>query len=58
MINFDKYTNENKKSTILIDHIFLIIHIRILIIGGSGFGKINALLNMIHNQPDIDKIYL
>ena len=31
---------------------------RILIIGGSGSGKTNALLNLIKNQPDIDKIYL
>ena len=31
---------------------------RILIIGGSGSGKTNALLNLIHNQPYIDKIYL
>ena len=31
---------------------------RILIIGGSGTGKTNALLNLINNQPDIDKIYL
>ena len=31
---------------------------RILIIGGSGSGKRNALLNLIENQPDIDKIYL
>ena len=31
---------------------------RILIIGGSEFGKTNALLNLINNQPDIDKIYL
>ena len=31
---------------------------RILIIGGSGSGKTNALLNLIHNQQDIDKIYL
>ena len=30
----------------------------ILIIGGSGSGKTNALLNLIENQPDIDKIYL
>ena len=27
-------------------------------IGGSGYGKTNALLNLINNQPDIDKIYL
>ena len=31
---------------------------RILIIGDSGSGKTNALLNLINNQPDIDKIYL
>ena len=31
---------------------------RILIIGGSGSGKTNALLNLINYQPDIDKIYL
>ena len=28
----------------------------ILIIGGSGSGKTNALLNLINHQPDIDKI--
>ena len=31
---------------------------RILIIGGSGSGKTNALLNLIENQPDIAKMYL
>ena len=31
---------------------------RILIIGGSGSGKTNALLNLINNEPDFDKIYL
>ena len=32
---------------------------RILIIGGSGSGKTNVLLNLIkHQQPDIEKIYL
>ena len=31
---------------------------RILIIGGSGSGKINKLLNLINEQDDIDKIYL
>ena len=36
------------------DHIY-----RILIIGVSGSGKTNMLLNLlIHQQPDIDKIYL
>ena len=31
---------------------------RILIVGGSGSGETNALLNLINNQPHIDKIYL
>ena len=58
MINFDEYTNENKiehnlKWPHIPDHLY-----RILIIGGSGSGKTNALLNLINNQPDIDKIYL
>ena len=30
----------------------------IFIIGGSGSGKTNALLHLIKNEPDIDKIYL
>ena len=58
MINFDNYTNENK-----IEHNLKWIYIpdhpyRILIAGGSGSGKTNALLNLINNQLDIDKIYL
>ena len=58
MINFDDYTNENKtehnsKWTNIPDHPY-----RILIIRGSGSGKTNALLNLINDQPDIDKIYL
>ena len=63
MIHFDDYANENKtvqelrshnlKWTYIPDHPY-----RILIIGGSGSGKTNALLNLIHTQPDIDKIYL
>ena len=57
MINFDEYTNENKidhnsKWSYIPDHSY-----RILIISGSGSGKTNALLNLINNQPDIDKIY-
>ena len=31
---------------------------RVLIVGGSGSGKTNALLNLISNHPDIDNIYL
>ena len=58
MINFDEYTNENKINhnpnwPYIPDHPY-----RILIIGGSGSGKTNTLLNLINNQPDIDKIYL
>ena len=58
MINFDEYTNENKRKHNLNwpyvpDHPY-----RILIIGYSGSGKTNALLNLINNKPDIDKIYL
>ena len=56
MINFYDYTNENiveHKWSYIPDHPY-----RILIIGGSGSGKTNALLNLINNQSDIDKIYL
>ena len=58
MINFDNYTNENKtehnsKWPYIPDHAY-----RVIIIGGSGSGKTNALLNLINNQLDIDKIYL
>ena len=31
---------------------------RISVIGYSGSGKTNSLLNLIGHQPDIDKIYL
>ena len=48
-----------KLSIIKIGHINHIDHpYRILIIGGSGSGKTNLLLNLIENQPDIDKIHL
>ena len=58
MINSDEYTNENKRKhnpnwPYIPDHPY-----RILIIGGSGTVETNALLNLINNQPDIDKIYL
>ena len=56
MINFDDYVNENKIKhnknwPYIPDHPH-----RILIIGGSGSRKTNLLLNLIENQPDIDKI--
>ena len=63
MINSDDYINKknrvalktihNKNWPYIPDHPY-----RILIIGGSGSGKINLLLNLIEKQPDIDKIYL
>ena len=50
MINFDSIANENNKEHIkkwpfILDHPY-----RILIIGGSGSGKTNALLNLIKTQ--------
>ena len=58
MINFDEYTNENKKEHNLNWPYISDYPYRILIIGGSGTGKTNALLNLINNQQDIDKICL
>ena len=58
MINFDNYTDENNtehnsKWSHVPDHPY-----RVLIIGDSGSGKTNALLNLINNHLDIDKINL
>ena len=58
MINLDSIINENNKNhnekwPYIPDHLY-----RILIIGGSGSGKTNALLNLINEQNVIDKIYL
>ena len=58
MINFDDYVNENKTGhnrnwPYTPSHPY-----RILIIGGSGSGKTNVLLNLAENQPYIDKMYL
>ena len=47
-----KIKPNNKNWPYIPDHLS-----RILIIGGSGSGKTNLLLNLIENQPDIDKIY-
>ena len=63
MINFDDYANGNNGVALKTEHNlkwpFIPDHpYRILIIGGSGSGKTNALLNLINTQPDIDKIYL
>ena len=58
MTNLDSNTNENNKEHIekwpfIPDHPY-----KILIIGGSRSRKTNALLNLIKEQDDIDKIYL
>ena len=58
MINLDIITNENNKKhnekwPFIPEHPY-----RILIIGGSGLGKTNILLNLINEQHDIDTIYL
>ena len=57
-MNFDDCANENKrqhnlKRPYIPDHPY-----RMLIIGGSGSGKANALLNSISDQLHIDQIYL
>ena len=58
MTNFDSYINESKtehnKNWPYIPHC----PYRILIIGGSGSGKANVLLNLIENQSYIEKLYL
>ena len=58
MINLDSITNENnnkhnEKWPYIPDPPY-----RIIIIGGSGSGKTNVLINLINKQNDIDKIYL
>ena len=58
MINIDNVVNDNNKKhnenwPYIPDHPY-----SILIIGGSGSGKTNTLLNLINEQRGIDKIYL
>ena len=54
MINLDDVTKENIKKNII-----QIGSYRILIVGGSGFGKTNSLLNLInHNQILMEFIYM
>ena len=59
MINLDNYVNKNENKTVhnknwsyISDYPY-----RILIIGGSLSGT-SALINLINEQNDIDKIYL
>ena len=56
MINFEnkivqELCSHNPKRPYIPDHPY-----RILITGGSGSGKTNALLNLINNQPGINII--
>ena len=58
MINLDNITNKNNKEhnekwPYIPDNPY-----RILIIGDSASGKTNALINLIHEQNNIDKFYL
>ena len=58
MVNVDNYVSENRTKhnrnwPYIPNHPY-----RTLIIGGSGSEKRKVLLNLIENQPDIDKIYL
>ena len=54
MVNLDSITNKNNKKWLYIpDHPY-----RILMIGGWKSGKKYALINLINEQNDIDKIYL
>ena len=57
MINFDNYVSENRTEhntnwPYIPDHPYR------LIIGCPVSGKTNVLLNLIEEQPDIDKIFL
>ena len=58
MISFDDYASENESEDNPNWPHTPDKPCRILIIGGSGSGKTNLLLNLIEDQPDIDKIYL
>ena len=58
MISLDSITDKNNKEhsekwLYIPDHPY-----RITIIGGSGSGKANALINLTNEQNDFDKIYL
>ena len=55
-INLDSITNENNKKysekwPYISDQSY-----RIMVIGGAGSGKTNALLNLTNEQDEIDKI--
>ena len=57
MFNFDYITKEyikehNRNWPEIPDH-----PCRVSIVGGFGSGKTNALINLINNEPDIDKTF-
>ena len=57
MFNFDSITKEyikehNPNWSEIPDHPY-----KMLMVGDSGSGKINALLNLINHEPYIDKMY-
>ena len=57
MTNFDDFTKgnvkeHNSKWPQMSDYLYWI-----LIIGGSGYEKLNSLFNLMTHQPDIDQIY-
>ena len=58
MLNLDNITKANNKEHNKTWPYIPVHPYRILIIGGSGSRKTNALLNLISQQDDIDKIYL
>ena len=56
MKNYDESVeiNHNPNWSYICDHLY-----RILVIGGSGSGKTNVLLNLMkYQRPDIEKIWL
>ena len=58
MFNLDDISNENSKEHNKKWPYISDIPYRTLIIGRSGSGKTNALLNLIKKKDNIDKIYL
>ena len=58
MISLDSITNENNKEQDQKWPYIPDLPYRIIIIGGSGSRKTNALINLINEQNDIDKTYL
>ena len=58
MFNLDHITKEDIKEHNPNWPEVLVYPYRILIVGCSGSGKTNAMLNLINHEPDIDKTHL